>query len=74
MSQTAIIHDNVTYRPGDGVPIEIPQGPAEVELDADSATLSWTEENGAAGVTAIPLTEYNEYVEHKQITLEGETP
>ena len=73
MTQHAIIHDNVTYRPGDGVPIEIPQGPAEVELAPDSATLSWTEENGVAGVTAIPLTEYNEYIEHKQITLESPT-
>ena len=69
MTQHATIHDHVTYRPGDGAPIEIPQGPAEVELAPDSATLSWTEENGAAGVTAIPLTEYNAYVEHKQITL-----
>ena len=71
MTQNATIHDNVTYRPGDGVPIEIPQGPAKVELAPDSATLSWTEENGVAGVTAIPLTEYNDYVEHKQITLES---
>nr|WP_295776469.1 hypothetical protein [Rhodoferax sp.] len=74
MTQNATIHDNVTYRAGDGVAIEIPQGPAEVELAPDSATLSWTEENGAAGVTAIPLTEYNEYVEHKQITLESPNP
>ncbi len=70
MTQHATIHENVTYRPGDGAPIEIPKGPAEVELTPDSATLSWTEENGAAGVTAIPLTEYNQYVEHQQITLE----
>lgn len=71
MPQNATIHANVTYRPGDGAPIVIPQGPAEVELTPDSATLSWTEENGAAGVTAIPLTEYNDYVKHKQITLEN---
>ena len=74
MTQQATIHDNVTYRPGDGAPIEIPQGPAEVELAPDSATLSWTEDNGAAGVTAIPLTEYNEYVEQKQITVSSEDP
>lgn len=71
MPQHATIHDHVTYRPGEGVPILIPKGPAEVELMADSATLSWTEENGAAGVTAIPLTEFNEYVEHRQITLDS---
>ena len=67
MTQHATIKDNVTYRPGDGAPIEIPPGPAEVELAPDSATLSWTEENGAAGVAASPLTQYKEYVSQKQI-------
>ena len=70
-TQHATIHDHVTYRPGDGAPIVIPQGPVEVELTPDSATLSWREENGAAGVTAIPLTEYNEYVEQKRITMDS---
>ena len=68
MTQHATIHDHVTYSPGDGAPIVIPKGPVEVELTADSATLSWTEENGAAGVTAIPLTQYQEYVDQKRIT------
>lgn len=68
MTQNATVNDHVTYRPGDGVPIEIPLGPVEVELSADSATLSWTEVNGAAGVAAMPLTEYNEYVRQKRIT------
>lgn len=64
----ATIHQNVTYRPGEGAPSLIPPGPVEVTLSADSATLSWTETNGTAGLTAIPLGEYNEYVRHKQIT------
>ncbi len=68
-TQHATINDHVTYRPGDGAPIVIPKGLVEVELTADSATLSWTEENGAAGVTAIPLTQYKEYVAQKRITL-----
>jgi hypothetical protein len=67
----ATIVDHVTYRPGDGAPIVIPQGPVEIELSADSATLSWREENDTAGVTAIPLTQYNEYLEQKRITLTG---
>lgn len=72
MTQYATINDDhVTYRPGDGAPIEIPQGPVEVELAPDSATLSWTEENGAAGLTAIPLTEFIEYVEQDHITVES---
>jgi hypothetical protein len=69
MSLHATIHQHVTYRPGEGAPIVIPPGPVEVDLSADSATLSWTETNGTAGLTAIPLGEYNEYVRQKQITL-----
>jgi hypothetical protein len=69
MRQHATINDHVTYRPGDGALIEIPKGAVEVELSTDSATLSWTDENGAAGQTAIPLTQYEEYVKQKRITL-----
>ena len=69
MTQHATITDHVTYRPGDGAPLVIPLGPVEVDLTADSATLSWIDENGAAGLTAIPLTQFNEYVKQKRITL-----
>ena len=69
MTQHATITDHVTYRPGDGAPLVIPKGPVEVDLTADSATLSWTADNGAAGLTAIPLTQFNEYVRQKRITL-----
>jgi hypothetical protein len=69
MTQHALIRDHVTYRPGDGAPLEIPLGPVEVDLTYDSATLSWTAENGAAGLTAIPLAQYKEYVQQKRITL-----
>ena len=68
MTQHATISDYVTYRPGEGAPIEIPQGPVEIDLAPDSATLSWTEENGAAGLAAIPLTQFKEYVKQKRIT------
>jgi hypothetical protein len=70
MTQRATIQDHVTYTPGDGVPLVIPRGSIEVDLSAaNSATLSWTEDNGAAGLTAIPLTQFNEYVRQKRITL-----
>lgn len=69
MPQYATINDHVTFRPGDGPLVVIPQGPVEVDLSPDSATLSWIEENGAAGLTAIPLTQFNEYVQQKRITL-----
>lgn len=69
MPQYATINDHVTFRPGDGPLVVIPQGPVEVDLSPDSATLSWIEENGAAGLTAIPRTQFNEYVQQKRITL-----
>ena len=69
MTQHATITDHVTYRPGDGAPLVIPLGPVEVDLTADSATLSWIDKNGAAGLTAIPLTQFNEYVSQKRIKL-----
>jgi hypothetical protein len=69
MPQHATINDHVTYRPGDGPLVVIPMGPVEVELTADTATLSWFEENGVAGLTAIPLTQFNEYVQQKRITV-----
>ena len=70
-TQHATINDHVTYTPGDGAPIVIPQGPVEIQLSTDSATLSWTDENDAAGSAAIPLTQYNEYVKQKRITLKA---
>ena len=49
MPQHATITDHVTYRPGDGALQVIPLGAVEVDLTDDTATLSWSEENGAAG-------------------------
>ena len=70
MTQHATIIDHVTFRPGDGAPQVIPLGPVEIDLAADgSATLSWTADNGAAGLAAIPLTQYEEYVRQKRIML-----
>ena len=69
MTPHATITEHVTYRPGDGAPLVILKGPVEVDLTADSATLSWTADNGAAGLAAIPLTQFEEYVRQKRITL-----
>ncbi|HNV60687.1 MAG TPA: hypothetical protein PKH72_13625 [Rhodoferax sp.] len=70
MTQHATVTDCVTYRAGDGAPLVIPEGPVEVDLAPDSATLSWTADNGAAGLTAMPLTQFKDYVHDKKITLE----
>ena len=60
--QPGMITGCVTYRPGDGAPIEIPRGPVEVTLAFDSATLSWDAGDGVAGLTAIPKIQFDDYV------------
>ena len=59
----------VTYTPGDGAPIEIPMGPVEITLADDSATLSWDEGDGVAGLTAMPNIQFNDYVSRGLIKL-----
>ena len=61
-AQPGMIAGCVTYRPGDGAPIEIPRGPVEVTLAFDSATLSWDAGDGASGLTAIPKIQFDDYV------------
>lgn len=69
MSQFATIVGHVTYTPGDGPPLVIPPGRVEVELAPDSATLSWEAEAGVLGLTAMPRTQFEEYVEAGKIKL-----
>ena len=69
MSQFAMVTGNVSYTPGDGVPIVIPKVRMEVVLAFDSATLSWEDGSGVAGVTAIPRTQFEDYVRSGDITL-----
>ncbi|MDI1238864.1 MAG: hypothetical protein PSV26_15385 [Polaromonas sp.] len=68
MPQFAMITGDVTYTPGDGAPITIPQVRVEVALSFDSATLSWEDAPGIAGLTAIPLTQFDDYVNDGKIT------
>ena len=67
--QAGTITGCVTYRPGDGAPIEIPLGPVEVTLAPDSATLSWDAGDGVAGLTAIPKIQFDDYFSKGLITL-----
>jgi len=69
MPQFAMITGDVTYTPGDGQPIEIPRGRVEVALAPDSATLSWDALDGVAGLTAIPRTQFDDYVRDGKITM-----
>ena len=70
MAQFATITGLVTYTPGDGAPLTIPKGRVEVDLAADSATLSWEAAEDVAGLTAIPRTQFEQYVKDGKITLE----
>ena len=71
MTQQATICGDVTYTPGDGAPIAIRPGPIEIERSEDSTTLSWTEDNNAAGSAAMPRTEFERYVSEGKIVLSG---
>ena len=69
MSQQARIRGEVCFRAGDGPLIPIPDGPVEIDLAADSATLGWTESDGSPNSTAIPLDEYQRYVKEGKVKL-----
>lgn len=69
MPQFAMITGDVTFTPGEGAPIEIPRVRVEVVLAPDSATLSWEAAEGIAGVTAIPRTQFDDYVRDGKITM-----
>ena len=68
MTQFATITGHVACTPGDGGPITIPRGRVEVDLNADSATLSWQAAEDVAGLTAIPRIQYDKYVQDGKIT------
>ena len=72
MSQFAMITGDVTYTPGDGTPIEIPRVRVEVDLAPDSATMSWEAAEGIVGLTAIPRTQFDDYIRDGKITMTAE--
>lgn len=63
------IHEGVQFTPGDGAPITIRPGPAQMQRGKNSVTLSWTEENGAAGSASMPASEFERYAENGKIVL-----
>ncbi|SFE34178.1 hypothetical protein [Paracidovorax wautersii] len=71
-TQQGTIQGEVTYREGDGMPMPIPQGPVELVHSHDSVTLSWTADNNAAGVAAMPRDEFDRFAREGKIQVEGE--
>lgn len=71
MTQHATIRGEVCFRAGDGMPVEIPDGPVDIELTAESATLSWQDAEHNAGSAAITRDEYERYVKEGKIRVTG---
>lgn len=59
----------VTYREGDGVLIEIPCGPFEVEIEELDVTLTWFED-AVHFSTAMPRSDYEHYVANRVLVLD----
>ena len=69
MPKFAMITGDVTYTPGDGQPIVIPQVRIEIVEAFDSVTVSWEDAPGIAAVTAMPRQQFDDYVRDGKITL-----
>lgn len=67
MTQHATITGHVSYTPGDGAPLTIPKGPVDLDFSADSVTLSWTADNGAAGSAALSRDAFERFVREEKI-------
>lgn len=70
MAQTAHIVGKVEYREGDGPPVDIREGPMEVEISDIDVTLSWVD-GDAHGSTAIPIGDFQRYIDEGKIVLDG---
>lgn len=68
MTQQALIRGDVEFRAGDGMKLEIPDGPVEIQVADDSVTLSWTD-GADASSTAITRDEFDRYVKEGKIRL-----
>jgi hypothetical protein len=71
MTQQAIIRGEVCFRAGEGMPVEIPDGPVSIEVADDSVTLGWEDGPGNAISAAIPRDDYERYLSEGKIRLLG---
>lgn len=63
------VSGTVTYREGDGILLEIPRGPCEIELDELDVTLTWSD-GGVHGSTAMPRSDFDRYVANGDLVLD----
>jgi hypothetical protein len=69
MTQQALIRGEVCFREGDGMPIQIPHGPVEIEMADDSVVIGWDAGDNSRGSTAITRDEFDRYVKEGKIRL-----
>ena len=67
--QRGRVTGTVKYREGDGVDIEIPHGPCEMEVTELDVTLTWVDDE-THGSAAIPLADYRQYIASGALKLE----
>lgn len=68
--QHALVRGDVSFRAGDGMTLEIPDGPVDIEIADDSVTLGWMEGKDA-GSAAITRDEFDRYVREGKIRVRG---
>ncbi len=74
MAQTAEVVGTVEYREGDGAALRIRKGPIQVITTELDATLSWDDDAAGGetrGSTALPLTDYQRFVDEGAIRVGG---
>jgi len=63
------VSGTVTYREGDGVLMEIPIGPCEIEIGELDVTLTWFDDSVHCA-TAMPRSDFEQYVADGELVLE----
>ncbi|GAA0765839.1 hypothetical protein LRH25_08830 [Ideonella azotifigens] len=63
---------DVSYREGDGMDMKIPQGNCEIEETKLDVTLGW-QDGDARGSAAIPLPDFQRYVDSGALVVEAYT-
>lgn len=63
------IRGTVTYREGEGVLMQIPPGPCEIEIEDLDVTLTWFDGDVHCS-TAMPRSDYQRYVASGDLVLE----
>ena len=69
MSQQALIRGEVNFRVGDGMLMQVPDGPVDIDISDDSVTIGWID-GADPGSAAITRDEFERYVREGKIRIE----